>query len=161
MLVPVRTSVVQASVAGFLCLTLLPACSRDGADNGDANASPSASAPATPGDGATPSPTALGAADIADRLGCTDRLPGQKAATDPVEPVEALDCKVGDVRYSIRTYNSNDDRDKVVEAAPTGAGYRNVGERWVVATDDQAAANNVLSKVGGSIVDLRYVTPGS
>jgi hypothetical protein len=155
------TVVLRAFVAGSLCLTLLPGCTRDDEGNGEGTASPTASAPATPDEGASPSPQALSAADIADRLGCTDRVPGQKAATDPVDPVEALDCKVGEVTYSIRIYNSNDDRDKVVAAAPTGAGYRNVGERWVVATTDQAAANTVLDKVGGSIVDLRYVTPGS
>jgi hypothetical protein len=158
----VRTSIRRASVAGFLCLTLLSACTKDkNNDLKDAAPSPGASGSASPGGGAAASPTALSAGAIADKIGCTDRVPGTKAATDPVTPVEAVDCKIGDVRYSIRTYASNADRDKAVDAAPTDGGYRNIGERWLVATDNQAAANNTLAKVGGTIVDLRYVTPGS
>jgi hypothetical protein len=145
------------------CLLLLSGCTKD-EDKGSGTAdggktTPKATAPATPSPGG--SPVALDAATIADKLGCTEKTPGQKAAADPVGPVEAVDCKVGEVVYQIRTYRSNAEVDDVVEAAGVGTGYRNVGEKWLVAVDTEEGAKYVLEKVGGRIVDLRYTTPGS
>jgi hypothetical protein len=149
-------------VPALTCALALSGCTKDkkeGAKPSQSTEPPTTGTP-SPG-GATPSPVALSAIAIADQLGCTDRTPGQKAATDPVEPVKAIDCKVGDVTYGIRTYKSNTDRDAVLKAAPTDSGYRNVGERSVVTTMTETAANYVLQKTGARIEDTRYTTPGS
>jgi hypothetical protein len=154
-----RAATILVALAG--CLACLTACT------GDKSASPrprpgasspagSAGAPA-----GTPSPVALSAGAIAGKLGCTDQHAGTKAASDPVEPLEAVDCTAGGARYAIRTYRSNAERDQVLKAAATDSGYRNVGEQWLVTTDTEPAATNVLQKVGGSIVDTRYTAPGS
>lgn len=148
-------------VTALTCALALTACTKDEKDGAKPAQSTEPPATGTVSPGATPSPVALSADAIADALGCTDRTPGQKAATDPVEPVQAIDCKVGDVGYGIRTYESNADRDAVLRQTPTDSGYRNVGERSLVITTTETAANYVLQKIGARIEDTRYTVPGS
>ncbi|HEY8202985.1 MAG TPA: hypothetical protein VII47_16750 [Actinomycetota bacterium] len=155
---PAARTVLAALTA---CLAWLTACTSS--RNAAPAPRPTTSSPARPASTptGTASPVALSAAAIAGKLGCTEQHAGEKAASDPVAPLEAVDCTAGDVRYGIRTYRTNAERDQVLKAAPTDSGYRNVGEQWLVITSTEAAASTVLQKIGGTIVDTRYTTPGS
>jgi hypothetical protein len=138
---------VAAPKVAVVAITLasLVACS-SGADD----RSPGADAGSNSSRASSPST----AEDLVSAIGCSDERRREVDPGEPSEPTIAIDCTLGEAQIGIQTYATADDRDAVMAYLAQFAGFRVVGERWIIAVDTREAAATVSDLTGGENVTL-------
>jgi hypothetical protein len=91
---------------------------------------------------------------VADAIGCSDRAPRSVDPSEPVSPLVAFGCVLGEGSVGIQIYGSNQERDEVIAYLDQFSGFRVVGDRWIAAVDTPEMAEEVSSRTGGRIVAL-------
>lgn len=94
------------------------------------------------------------AAALIKGLDCADERRSETDPAEPARPTNSWSCRIGDNQVSVSTYETASQRDEVMSYLDQFAGYRVVGQHWIVAVDTPEAAETVRSRVGGRVVEL-------
>lgn len=90
-----------------------------------------------------PSPSAL-----ASRIGCT----GYSSISPTLFAREEGNCSLNDSSVDIVTFSTGSNEDNWIKAASSFGGIIVKGTLWAVGAENQASADQVKSRLGGSIV---------
>ncbi len=96
----------------------------------------------------------VSAAELADRLGCGLVTARAVDPAEPARPAEALDCRVGEDNLAIQVYESDSERDRVLDYLNQYAGFRVVGASWMIAVDTEEAGRMAAARLDGQLVTL-------
>lgn len=91
---------------------------------------------------------------LADALGCDNRTHRTPDPGEPIQPLVAMDCLLGEGSVGIQTYESSGDRDQVIAYLHQFVGFRVVGDRWIIGVDTPEVAAEVADRTGGEIIEL-------
>jgi hypothetical protein len=91
---------------------------------------------------------------LADALACGQRTERAPDPAEPVQPAEALDCLIGEAAIGIQVYGASDEVAEVMSYLNQFAGFRVVGDRWIIAVNTPEAAAAVAAGTDGEVVEL-------
>jgi hypothetical protein len=146
---PIRTA--SLIVAGLVAIT---GCSGD-------DASPSAAgrpAPTTTSTVSSVPAAGQSAVQLADSIGCADVQDRVGDPAEPVRPIEAVDCLLGESAIGVQVYRTAQDRAEVLRYLDQFAGFGVVGSDWIIEVDTPEAAAEVAKLTGGDLVDYSATT---
>ncbi len=133
-------------VAASVMLASLGACS-----SGDDDPSPALDTGPTTSTSASSPPSAD---DLVAATGCDNETRRDVDPGEPVEPTSAVNCILGEAQIGIQTYATDGDRDAVMAYLDQFAGFRVIGEGWIIAVDTPEAAATVAERTDGEMVTL-------
>jgi hypothetical protein len=102
----------------------------------------------------------VSAEELAQELGCGPTRSRVVDPGEPARPVEALDCLVGEEGFGIQVYESDAQRDIVLEYLHQYAGVRVVGPRYIVGVDTPEAGRFAANALDAEFVTLRGTSGG-
>lgn len=104
--------------------------------------------------------TSVSAEELAQGIGCGPTRSRVVDPGEPAQPVEALDCLVGEESIGIQVYESDAQRDIVLEYLHQYAGVRVVGPQYIVGVDTPEAGRFAANALDAEFVTLRGTSDG-